>query len=107
MLAKSGYITKILKWNFHPNANTELITLITLNVDYKLLSKMLPKRIKEVLNVSNYNTSWPSGSIISNKNVESAVKLICDLLFCLFRKIDFSILKKAFDPVPHEFYLKS
>ena len=28
--SESGYIiTKILKWNFHPNANTELITLST------------------------------------------------------------------------------
>ena len=95
LIEKEGKDTLNIK-NYRP------ITL--LNVDYKILSKVLAKRIKEVLNEIIHHDQV---GYIQNRNIGEAVRLIDDLLFDFFNRtngflvtVDF---EKAFDSVSHEF----
>ena len=85
--------------------NYRPITL--LNVDYNILSKVLAKRIKEVLNEIIHHDQV---GYIKNRNIGEAVRLIDDLLFdSLNRTNGFLVtvdFEKAFDSVSHEFLFK-
>ena len=90
LIEKEGKDTLNIK-NYRP------ITL--LNVDYKILSKVLAKRIKEVLN--DFIIHHDQVGYIKNRNIGEAVRLIDDLLFdSLNRTHGFLVtvdFEKAFD----------
>ena len=103
---KQGVITLIEKEgkdNLHIK-NYRPITL--LNVDYKILSKVLAKRIKEVLGEIIYVDQV---GYIKNRNIGEAVRLIDDMFFySLNRNIGFLAaidFEKAFDSISHDFLL--
>ena len=85
--------------------NYRPITL--LNVDYKILSKVLAKRVKEILGEIIH---FDQIGYIKNRNIGEAVRLIDDMFFFSINQsigflgaVDF---EKAFDSVSHEFILK-
>lgn len=97
LIAKEGKDNRHIK-NYRP------ITL--LNVDYKILSKVLAKRIKEVLGEIIH---FDQVGYIKNRNIGEAVRLIDDLFFYslshdigFLAAIDF---EKAFDSISHQFLL--
>ena len=95
LLEKKGKDTLYVK-NYRP------ITL--LNVDYKILSKVLANRIKEVLGEIIHHDQV---GYIKDRNIGEAVRLIDDMFFYSQNQtngflvaVDF---EKAFDSVDHEF----
>ena len=104
---KQGVITLIEKdgkdamyiQNYRP------ITL--LNVDYKILSKVLAKRIKQVLGEIIHQDQV---GYIKDRNIGEAVRLIEDMFFYSRNKNNGYVVaadfEKAFDSVDHEFLLK-
>ena len=104
---KQGVITLIEKdgkdamyiQNYRP------ITL--LNVDYKILSKVLAKRIKEVLGEIIHQDQV---GYIKDRNIGEAVRLIEDMFFYSQDKDNGYLVaadfQKAFDSVDHEFLFK-
>ena len=103
---KQGVITLIEKEgkdNLHIK-NYRPITL--LNVDYKILSKVLAKRIKEVLGEIIH---FDQVGYIQTRNIGEAVRLIDDMFFhSLNRTIGFLAaidFEKAFDSISHQFLL--
>ena len=105
---KQGVITLIEKEgkdvlyvkNYRP------ITL--LNVDYKILSKVLAKRIKEVLGEIIH---FDQVGYIKGRNIGEAVRLIDDMLFhSLTQPTGFLVavdFEKAFDSVSHKFLFEA
>ena len=98
LLEKEGKDALHIK-NYRP------ITL--LNVDYKILSKVLAKRIKEVLSEVIHHDQV---GYIKNRNIGEAVRLIDDILFHSLNQtngflvtVDF---EKAFDSVSHDFLFR-
>ena len=104
---KQGVITLIEKdgkdamyiQNYRP------ITL--LNVDYKILSKVLAKRIKQVLGEIIHQDQV---GYIKDRNIGEAVRLIEDMFFYSLHKNNGYLVaadfEKAFDSVDHEFLFK-
>ena len=104
---KQGVITLIEKEGKNALYVQNYRPITLLNVDYKILSKVLAKRIKEVLGeVIHYDQV----GYIKNRNIGEAVRLIDDILFHSLNQtngflvtVDF---EKAFDSVAHEFLFK-
>ena len=85
--------------------NYRPITL--LNVDYKILSKILAKRIQEALPEIIHHDQV---GYMKNRNIGEAVRIIDDILFHSLKQpngflvaVDF---EKAFDSVVHAFLFK-
>lgn len=98
LLEKEGKDAKYVQ-NYRP------ITL--LNVDYKILSKVLAKRIKEVLSgIVHYDQV----GYIKDRNIGEAVRLIDDMLFHSLNNTNGYLVtkdfEKAFDSVAHNFVFK-
>ena len=99
LLEKEGK-NKMYVQNYRP------ITL--LNVDYKILSKVLAKRLKEVLGEIIHHDQV---GYIKDRNIGEAVRLIDDMLFhSIDQNIGFLVtvdFEKAFDSVSHDFLFKA
>ena len=85
--------------------NYRPITL--LNVDYKILSKILAKRIRKVLPEIIHHDQV---GYMKNRNIGEAVRIIDDIIFHSLKQpngflvaVDF---EKAFDSVVHAFLFK-
>ena len=95
LLEKEGKDSMYIQ-NYRP------ITL--LNVDYKILSKVLAKRIKEVLGDIIHHDQV---GYIKHRNIGEAVRLIDDMFFNSLKQNNGYLLavdfEKAFDSVSHEF----
>ena len=99
LIAKDGKDPFLLK-NYRP--------ISLLNVDYKILTKILAKRIKEVLNeiIMGDQVGYMKG-----RNIGEAIRIIDDIIFhttCynlpgFLLAIDF---EKAFDSISHQFLQK-
>ena len=85
--------------------NYRPITL--LNIDYKILSKVLAKRVKEVLgDIIHYDQV----GYVKDRNIGEAVRLIDDVFFqSLYQSVGFIIavdFEKAFDCISHRLLFK-
>ena len=104
---KQGVITLLEKEGKNAMYVHNYRPITLLNVDYKILSKVLAKRIKEVLcEIIHYDQE----GYIKNRNIGEAVRLIYDMLFHSLNQtngflvtVDF---EKAFDSVAHDFLFK-
>ena len=85
--------------------NYRPITL--LNVDYKILSKVLARRIKEVLGEIVHHDQV---GYIKDRNIGEAVRLIDDMFFNSLNQnngyLAAADFEKAFDSVDHDFLFK-
>ena len=85
--------------------NYRPITL--LNVDYKILSKVLARRIKEVLGEIVHHDQV---GYIKDRNIGEAVRLIDDMFFSSLNQDNGYLVaadfEKAFDSVDHDFLFK-
>ena len=107
---KQGVITLIEKDGKDPLQIKNYRPITLLNVDYKILSKVLATRMKEVLLeiIGSDQVGY-----IKNRNIGEAIRLIDDMIFhCLNNEIESFFLiavdfEKAFDSVSHEFLLKA
>ena len=104
---KQGVITLIEKDGKDPMYVQNYRPITLLNVDYKILSKVLANRIKQVLcEIIHYDQV----GYIKDRNIGEAVRLIDDMLFHSLNQtngflvtVDF---EKAFDSVAHAFLSK-
>ena len=100
LIAKDGKDPFLLK-NYRP--------ISLLNVDYKILTKILANRMKEVLNENYFGRS--SIGYMKGRNIGEAIRIIDDMIFHtshynlpgFLLAIDF---EKAFDSVSHQFLQK-
>ena len=105
---KQGVITLIEKEgkNAMDVKNYRPITL--LNVDYKILSKVLARRIKEVLGEVVHHDQV---GYIKDRNIGEAVRLIDDMFFSSLNQDNGYLVaadfEKAFDSVDHDFFIQS
>ena len=103
---KQGVITLIEKEGKDNLQIKNYRPITLLNVDYKILSKVLAKRIKEVLGEIIH---FDQVGYIKNRNIGEAVRLIDDMFFhSLNRTIGFLAaidFEKAFDSISHNFLL--
>ena len=103
---KQGVITLIEKEGKDSLQIKNYRPITLLNVDYKILSKVLAKRIKEVLGEIIH---FDQVGYIKNRNIGEAVRLIDDMFFhSLNRNIGFLAaidFEKAFDSISHKFLL--
>ena len=98
LLEKEGKDARYIK-NYRP------ITL--LNVDYKILSKVLASRIKDVLEeIIHYDQV----GYVKNRNIGEAVRLVDDMFFYSLSQTNGYVVaadfEKAFDSVDHNFLFK-
>ena len=101
---KQGVITLIEKEGKDNLQIKNYRPITLLNVDYKILSKVLAKRIKEVLGEIIH---FDQVGYIKNRNIGEAVRLIDDMFFHSLKNsigflaaVDF---EKAFDSISHQF----
>ena len=105
---KQGVITLIEKEGKDNLQIKNYRPITLLNVDYKILSKVLAKRIKEVLGEIIH---FDQVGYIKNRNIGEAVRLIDDMFFHSLKNsigflaaVDF---EKAFDSYLTSFYRMS
>ena len=102
---KQGVITLIEKDGKDPLYIKNYRPITLLNVDYKILSKILANRMKTVLSEIIH---FDQVGYMENRNIGEAVRIIDDMIFhCLTNKFDCFMLavdfEKAFDSVSHVF----
>ena len=105
---KQAVITLIAKDGKDPFSLKNYRPISLLNVDYKILTKILAKRIKKVLNeiIMGDQVGYMKG-----RNIGEAIRIIDDIIFHTSRynlsgfllAIDF---EKAFDSISHQFLQK-
>ena len=105
---KQGVITVIEKEGKNPLYIKNYRPITLLNVDYKILSKILAKRMKGVLNELVHSDQV---GYMKNRNIGEALRLIDDMIFhCLKYKQDINLIavdfEKAFDSISHSFLFK-
>ena len=105
---KQGVITLIEKDGKDPRYIKNYRPITLLNVDYKILSKVLANRMKEVL--CEIIKSDQVG-YMKDRNIGEAIRLIDDMMFhCLINDIKSFLIavdfEKAFDSVSHQFLFK-
>ena len=105
---KQGVITLIQKDGKNPLYIKNYKPITLLNVDYKILSKILAKRMKTVLSEIIH---LDQVGYMANRNIGEAIRLIDDIIFhCMTYKQDCFLIavdfEKAFDSVSHTFLLK-
>ena len=104
---KQGTITLIEKDGKDPLYIKNYRPITLLNVDYKILSKVLAKRMKQVLSEIIH---MDQVGYMENRNIGEAIRLIDDMIFhclshdigCYLIAVDF---EKAFDSMSHSFLL--
>ena len=105
---KQGVITLVEKDGKDPRYIKNYRPITLLNVDYKILSKVLANRMKTVL--SEIIKSDQVG-YMKDRNIGEAIRLIDDMIFhCLTNDINSFLIavdfEKAFDSVSHQFLCK-
>ena len=104
---KQGVITLIEKDGKDPLYIKNYRPITLLNVDYKILSKVLAKRMKKVLREIIHIDQV---GYMDNRNIGEAIRSIDDMIFhCLTHNLDCYLIavdfEKAFDSVSHSFLL--
>ena len=101
---KQGVITLIEKEGKNAMYVKNYRPITLLNVDYKILSKVLAKRIKEVLGEIIHHDQV---GYIKDRNIGEAVRLIDDMFFNTLNQnngyLAAADFEKAFDSVDHDF----
>ena len=104
---KQGVITLIEKEGKNVNEIKNYRPITLLNVDYKILSKVLAKRMKEVLGEVIHHDQV---GYIKDRNIGEAVRLIDDMFFSSLNQDNGYLVaadfEKAFDSVDHDFLFK-
>ena len=105
---RQGIITLIEKDGKDPLYMKNYRPITLLNVDYKILSKVLAKRVKEVLvDIIHYDQV----GYVQNRKIGEAVRLIDDILYkSLFQSIGILVavdFEKAFDSISHRLLLRA
>ena len=101
---KQGVITLIEKEGKDPMYIQNYRPITLLNVDYKILSKVLAKRIREVLGEVIHHDQV---GYIKDRNIGEAVRVIEDMFFHSMNQNNGFLVaadfEKAFDSVDHDF----
>ena len=105
---RQGVITLIEKEGKDPLYMKNYRPITLLNVDYKILSKVLATRVKEVLeDIIHYDQV----GYVKDRNIGEAVRLIDDTFFqSLYQPVGFLIavdFEKAFDCISHKLLFKA
>ena len=104
---KQGVITLIEKEGKNAMYVKNYRPITLLNVDYKILSKVLARRIKEVLGEIVHHDQV---GYIKDRNIGEAVRLIDDMFFNSLNQnngyLAAADFEKAFDSVDHDFLFK-
>ena len=106
---KQGVITLIEKENKNPLYIKNYRPITLLNVDYKILAKVMATRIKDVLNKIIH---LDQVGYMKNRYIGEAIRLIDDMIFHSINDCDQDIFliavdfEKAFDSVSHSFLFK-
>ena len=104
---KQGVITLIEKEGKNAMYVKNYRPITLLNVDYKILSKVLARRIKEVLGEIVHHDQV---GYIKDRNIGEAVRLIDDMFFSSLNQnngyLAAADFEKAFDSVDHDFLFK-
>ena len=105
---RQGVITLIEKEGKNPLHMKNYRPITLLNVDYKILSKVLATRVKEVLGDIVH---CDQVGYVKDRNIGEAVRLIDDMFFqSLHKPLGFLIavdFEKAFDSISHKFLFKT
>ena len=102
---KQAIITIIHKEGKDPMSISNYRPISLLNVDYKILTKILSKRIKTIL---NNVVSVDQVGYLNDRNIGEAVRMISDIIFHTsnFNKPGYLVaidFEKAFDSISHTF----
>ena len=102
---KQATITLIHKEGKDPTFISNYRPISLLNVDYKILTKILSKRIKDIL---SYVVSIDQVGYLNDRNIGEAIRIISDMIFHTsslnkpgyLLALDF---EKAFDSISHDY----
>ena len=105
---RTGYITLLCKDKEHPELLSNWRPISLLNVDYKIISKVLANRLRKVLSHivhSDQTCSVPGRTIMDNLHLLRNIVDYCEQKRCQCAIVSYD-QTKAFDRVSHEFLFR-